>query len=176
MLVRVKSVLGENSTTAALSELGIRTQRKNGSVASTAYDMNNPATWSGVSWTETQPFQITGIDWSNKTLMRGNFDADLFANLGDNYNFTNTQINVVTSLKEVELDKDVKVSPTIVENHLFVSTNNEIKSITAVNMLGVQIPIKHKEGQADVSKLSKGNYILLIMTDKGKAISKFVKK
>lgn len=176
MLIRIYSLTGAESTNAALSELGIKAQKKNGSIASTTYDKDMPGTWTGIIWTTSEPYQATGINWSGKTLMTGDFNPANYALLGTNYNFTNTGINVNTGLLVLKKDESVKVVPTLVDNIISITSDSPIKKIAAITMNGIIYELSINNGTTNAGSLKSGQYIIIVVTEKGQHTQKIIKK
>jgi hypothetical protein len=173
--IRINKVSGTETFHAALNELGIRSSRKNGSVASSAYNLNNPGTWNGISWTNEQPYQVVAINWMGRSLMTGDFNPDLFAKLEGNYDFRNTQINVISSLITSTVEMDVIISPTVANHSLNIYSVNSIISVEAINLLGQRHPLTVNNSTIDISTLERGHYIVCTITDKGRFNTKIIK-
>lgn len=167
LLIRIYSLSEAESTNAALSELGIKAQKKNGNIASSIYNKNMPNTWAGITWTNTEPFQITAINWSEKTLMSGNFTTSTYPLLQNNYNFTGTNISVVTGLFEPNTDNSIEITPTFADHIISVTSSSRIKNVMAVSMNGLVINLQESNGSVFISNLKAGQYILAIVTENG---------
>ena len=175
LLIRINKLSGSNTFHAALNELGIRSSRKNGTVASISYNLNNPGTWSGISWTNEQPYQVQAINWLGKTQMTGDFNLSLFEKLNGNYDFRNTQINVISRVLSLPNENEIKVSPTMTKQILNISSSHTITGVEVVNLLGQRFPFEINTKSIDISTLSNGHYILIIETDKGQFKTKIIK-
>lgn len=178
MLISIKSVKGSESTTAALSEVGYRSLKSNGLTLSSYYDPNQPFIWPGVTWSSTQPYQVTGISWTNKSTMTGEFTPNLFALLGNNYTFTGTGITIANSTGVVDTKTDVSLSvyPNPVSDKLYINSSSAVKSVKAVSLFGISIPLNVNDGTVDVSALQSGTYAIVVETENGFSTAKIIKK
>ncbi len=81
--------------------------------------------------------------------------------------------------KEISIDNTIKLYPNPAENTLNIESQDIIKEIDFYDALGKKvkaITLNKKEATIDISSLSKGNYILNLITDKGTIKKKLVVK
>ena len=80
---------------------------------------------------------------------------------------------------EISIDNTIKLYPNPAENTLNIESQEIIKEIEFYDALGKKvktITLNKKEATIDISSLSKGNYILNLITDKGTIKKKLVVK
>ncbi|WP_442267568.1 InlB B-repeat-containing protein [Tenacibaculum sp. ZS6-P6] len=88
----------------------------------------------------------------------------------------NFSVNTL-SINEEEFPVRFKLYPNPVSNYINIETKEEIKDIKLYSMLGKEIKVRESSSEGiEVSNLSKGIYFLMIKTDSGKGISRFIKK
>lgn len=77
----------------------------------------------------------------------------------------------VLSIKDITLNKDVKIYPNPVQNILYINSEKSIKKITIHNFLGQMMDeykvLNISKTEIDVSSLSKGNYVVTIELETG---------
>jgi uncharacterized repeat protein (TIGR01451 family) len=108
------------------------------------------------------------------------------ANIYFDYNsaiITNEYVSTIQALSSEDFDfkNYFTVYPNPVESILNISRNNNIliNNIAIYNVLGqlvISIPNAESVQNIDVSKLSEGQYFIVIKTDKGISNTKFIKK
>lgn len=123
---------------------------------------------------KTKPNLIVGDSFSNS------------ANIYFDYNYpiiTNEYVSTIQALSSEDFDfKDYFiVYPNPVESVLNISKNDNIliENIEIYNVLGqlvITIPNAESVQNIDVSKLTEGQYFIVIKTDKGVSNTKFIKK
>ena len=123
---------------------------------------------------KTKPNLAVGSSFSNS------------ANIYFDYNsaiITNEYVSTIQALSSEDFDfkNYFTVYPNPVESILNISRNNNIliNNIAIYNVLGqlvISIPNAESVQNIDVSKLSEGQYFIVIKTDKGISNTKFIKK
>jgi uncharacterized repeat protein (TIGR01451 family) len=108
------------------------------------------------------------------------------ANIYFDYNsaiITNEYVSTIQALSSEDFDfkNYFTVYPNPVDNILNISSNNNIliNNIAIYNVLGqlvISIPNAKSVQNIDVSKLSEGQYFIVVKTDKGVSNTKFIKK
>jgi uncharacterized repeat protein (TIGR01451 family) len=95
------------------------------------------------------------------------------------YNFpivTNMVTTTVTSLGNPEFaDNDFVLYPNPAKNSISVQTDAIVKNINIYNALGQLVKTASAQTTIDISELSRGSYIVQIISDKGKANKKLIK-
>lgn len=178
LLLRVKSVSGATAFTAALSELGVRSSKKNGEIITTSFNQDAPYDWSGITWTDAEPLQVSAVNWSGKAQMKGVFPISKFAQIGTNYDFTGTQITLedITGISTAT-GTDKGVSITISESGtLSIASTSTVSSVVITTTSGISKRLTLSDGQANISGLAAGIYVVTVNTSNGSVSKQFVKK
>lgn len=113
--------------------------------------------------------------------------GDTFSNSADiyfDYNFpitTNTAATTISLLNNHDFDfgTTFSLAPVPAKNVLTITKKQEIliSSVTIYNTLGQLVQVNANPNETiDVSGLQTGSYLIRIMTDKGTAVSKFIKE
>ena len=154
----------------------------NGNISvDTAPDFVDPATGVG-SYNVGTVVQLTATpisgykfdDWSGDASGTSNpvtitMDADKTVT-------ANFSVNTL-SVNEEEFPVRFKLYPNPVTDFLKVESKEDIKAVKLYSMLGKEIEVKDFSSEGiEVSSLSKGIYFLMIRTDSGKGIKRFIKK
>ncbi|MBP1645380.1 MAG: zinc metalloprotease [Bacteroidetes bacterium] len=85
----------------------------------------------------------------------------------------------LSMVEEISNDNSIKLYPNPAENTLNIESQEIIKEIEFYDALGKEaktITLNRKEATIDISSLAKGNYIVNLITDKGKITKKLVVK
>ncbi|MDD3287335.1 MAG: T9SS type A sorting domain-containing protein, partial [Bacteroidales bacterium] len=83
----------------------------------------------------------------------------------------------LSMVEEISNDNTIKLYPNPAENTLNIESQEIIKEIEFYDALGKKaktITLNKKEAIIDISSLAKGNYVLNLITDKGKIKKKLV--
>ncbi|WP_299682338.1 T9SS type A sorting domain-containing protein, partial [uncultured Tenacibaculum sp.] len=154
----------------------------NGNISvDTAPDFVDPATGVG-SYNVGTVVQLTATpisgykfdDWSGDVSGTSNpvtitMDADKTVT-------ANFSVNTL-SVNEEEFPVRFKLYPNPVTDFLKIESKEDVKAIKLYSMLGKEIEVKDFSSNGiEVSSLSKGIYFLMIRTDSGKGIRRFIKK
>ncbi len=95
---------------------------------------------------------------------------------GDKTITANFSVNTL-SVNEEEFPVAFKVYPNPVKNYLNIETKEEIRTVKMYSMLGKEIKVNDfSSGSIEVANLSNGIYFVMIKTDSGKGIRRFIKK
>ena len=121
---------------------------------------------------KTKPTLVVGNTFSNS------------ASIYFDYNFpivTNTYITTITALgaQDFEFSSVFSLSPVPAKNSLTITTKQDvtISSVSIYNILGQLVQVNTNPNETiDVSGLKTGSYFIRIVSDKGTASSKFLKK
>ncbi|WP_299766864.1 T9SS type A sorting domain-containing protein [uncultured Dokdonia sp.] len=113
----------------------------------------------------------------------GIFDITDFNDIGDGFPDNNIVLNLVgeevLSVDENTIEDIISLYPNPVQDILTIETQVEIQKISLFNLNG-QVVYNQKEGninrQIDISELSKGVYLLQIISNRQKRIYKVIKK
>ncbi len=91
--------------------------------------------------------------------------------------FKSVTANIITSVSEYNQDIEIDIYPNPVESQLTLDSKENIKSLEIIDIMGKTVKSTSTPNQTiDVSELANGNYVLKIQTNKGQAISTFIKK
>jgi len=83
----------------------------------------------------------------------------------------------LTGISNHVLNKDIRVYPNPVNSVIFIESEVLISSVEVWNLSGQRLIVKYEELQMiDISFLSKGIYMLHVLTEEGYAIKKLVKE
>ncbi|MDD4703731.1 MAG: T9SS type A sorting domain-containing protein, partial [Bacteroidales bacterium] len=89
------------------------------------------------------------------------------------------RVDTASLEEEISIDNKIKLYPNPAENTLNVESQDIIKEIEFFDALGKKakaITLNKKEAIIDISSLTKGNYVVNLITDKGKITKKLVVK
>ncbi|MDH7446902.1 InlB B-repeat-containing protein [Aquimarina sp. 2201CG14-23] len=112
--------------------------------------------WSGDASGNTNPLQVT---------------------ISGNTNITATFSGLTLGVNDQEFPVTFIVYPNPVSNDLYIKTDEVISSIRLYSILGNEIKaLETNSTQIDVSSLNKGVYFLIIETDQGRGIQRFIKR
>ena len=92
-----------------------------------------------------------------------------------------TAVNSFSLLASKEVDYTsnselISIYPNPADDFVYISSENVIKHVSIFDLSGKEIDVKMENNKIDVSKLIKGNYIISILTEKGKVSKKLIKK
>ncbi|MFI0428769.1 T9SS type A sorting domain-containing protein [Mariniflexile sp. HMF6888] len=91
--------------------------------------------------------------------------------------FDNLSVNSLVSLAVTDdyAFQKATVYPNPVENTLYIKNVSDLKFVRIYNLLGQQV-LENKAAEIDVSELSKGLYLLQLITDQGMETKRIIKK
>lgn len=123
---------------------------------------------------KTKPTLVVGNTFSNSASIFFDFNAPIVTN-------TATTTLAVMATGDFDFSDRFVLTPNPASDRIIIDRKGEerLTSVTIYDMMGRQVLVfPNANGQAsfDVSRLTAGNYVVKVMTDKGSAVTKLVKR